>query len=808
MQKRVYNIENIRGVDITSSPINVASNRASYMINMISDGGVNKKRNGWKDIAWFEHLGEKLSINGIYKYNEEYIVHAKTRFYRCDNAFSIVEEILIAEGVIINNTKSKGYIQDDKLWITGAGDYLVYDGTVIQSVHNSEYAYIPTTSIAITDVASGDKREKFQGVNLFSNRRKNKLIGTNYGEGTGEIVYNLDGHIDMKEPMRVRIEFQHKTDLSTKAIFEASYTLDGDVVSAIDENGLEIDGLADDIKEKLTLRNSYECGQLAIKYTCLPILEGESNITVEYAAQYKSNIAISTSYQVHLNAGSDVLCLTSNRNIVYISDFLYGYGYFPDNDYVGIGKETDPITAIVPLDSGIGVFKSNEFYKVNLDVNIIDEEYIIKLKPSIDSFYPCVGCENEFCGLNVNGDVLIYNGEGVHGVVSSASKPVNIRSTNVNRELLSYADEERKGAFAVSHDGRYYLFVGGKVYIADTRYKFYESNRLDSGYEYEWWIWDNCLCRCAYSFDGNLYLGTEEGTIRAFNENYTDEGIIYIYSSNGDMVYDGDVFTFNERLKIKDGDIVEIINAYEVCNKEDIHINTLIEDSIACIFSETDYKYNGIEILYTDLEVVLYSQDTQLEIPCQVYRHVPDSFTVLLKTMTKQVIDPSLNYVLIKKPSNYTVQTKEEGTYLIDFNGSVSKFLNYADISAIAHICQPVCCEIRTGAINLGNLYAKTLYKLALTPSSDTKGQVEVGYETNLNLIHHSRIVGEVIDFNWFDFKKFVFDGAFFKTYIKRVFERNFNYIIFQFKSESNGAFGVANASVVYSINNEIRSDR
>ena len=50
MIKRTYQVNTNRGVDLTSSPLNVLPSRASYMKNMINDGGINKKRNGWKEI--------------------------------------------------------------------------------------------------------------------------------------------------------------------------------------------------------------------------------------------------------------------------------------------------------------------------------------------------------------------------------------------------------------------------------------------------------------------------------------------------------------------------------------------------------------------------------------------------------------------------------------------------------------------------------------------------------------------------------------------------------------------------------------
>ena len=141
-------------------------------------------------------------------------------------------------------------------------------------------------------------------------------------------------------------------------------------------------------------------------------------------------------------------------------------------------------------------------------------------------------------------------------------------------------------------------------------------------------------------------------------------------------------------------------------------------------------------------------------------------------------------------------------------SGEEIKLINYEDLSLIIHRSKNVECEMCTGDIDLGKLATKTLLKLAITPSEDTEGEVEIGYETNLSRMDGKRYVGGGFDFSGYDFKNFVFDGNFSKTFIKRVFERNFNYIRFRFRSCSDGPFGIENAQAVYTVNNELRSDR
>ena len=834
MVKRIYNFEKIRGVDVTSSPINVASNRASYMVNMINEGGTNKKRHGWRDIAWFEDSqGDKLPINGIFEWQGGYVVHAGTHFYECGKDFSVSGELELAEGVTVTSTKSKGYVQDGKLWIVGAGDYLVYDGEIIQPVLDSMYAYIPTTSIGITASVEGDKINSFQGVNLFTKRRINKLVGvTNKVSGAHtDGIYKLDGFIDTKKPFTLTLE----TALED---FEASYPnengqdvtdkLNGNLVIVFKDKSYTISGDAyykdsggknvavEDFDKYYEFKyycydyyNKEGCGYVKFGHMLsTPVLEGESNITVEYTADYESDIMISQSNEVTLSAGVNVLCLTNNSNMLYFSDFLYGYGYFPDNDFIGLGKETEGVTAILPLDDGsIGIFKKNEYYKIALGIRTIDEEFVVRLEPSVVAYYPGIGCENQFVGANVNGDTLIFSASGIHGVISSASKPVNMRSTNVNRELCAYSNSERESAFAVSHEGRYYLFIGDKVYIADTRFKTYESNRLDSGFEYEWYIWNNCPCVCAYSFGGVLYMGTDKGEIRAFYEGFVDEEILNALSSQGEMVYNGAKFTFSNELGVSEGDTVSIHNAFEkLCSEPVAVVNGA--DCVQCSFASfEEFEENYPAILPGD-RVMLYCEDSGAEILCEVQELQPESLTVLLRSKTRAVIDESCEYILVKEPSSYKAIEAEDGIMLMDAANRIVQFAGIENIWARVKRQKAVACELRTGAIDFYKLHSKSLYKLSITPSEDTVGEIEIGYETNLGKSSKARHVGNGFDFAGFDFKSFVFDGNFAKTFVKRVFERNFNYIIFRFASTGDGPFGIENAQAVYSINNELRSDR
>ena len=105
--QKTFQLGQLKGVDISSSPLNVKSTRASSMVNMINRDGINHKRNGWKDtITFYDDDGNTLPVNGVFEFREynlttsKYykIVHAGNMFFKCSNDLAtIIEKITIQE---------------------------------------------------------------------------------------------------------------------------------------------------------------------------------------------------------------------------------------------------------------------------------------------------------------------------------------------------------------------------------------------------------------------------------------------------------------------------------------------------------------------------------------------------------------------------------------------------------------------------------------------------------------------------------------------------------------------------------------
>ena len=62
-ERQSLQLDDFKGVDFSSSPLKVQTNRATEMSNFINEYGVNKKRNGWNELIRIKHNGVNQKIN-------------------------------------------------------------------------------------------------------------------------------------------------------------------------------------------------------------------------------------------------------------------------------------------------------------------------------------------------------------------------------------------------------------------------------------------------------------------------------------------------------------------------------------------------------------------------------------------------------------------------------------------------------------------------------------------------------------------------------------------------------------------------
>lgn len=867
--KRVLSLNKIKGVDLSSAPLRVKETRASWINNMISKDGTNHKRNGFEEIArFYDEDGLPLKINGITSLganNNDFIyIHAGENLYGAESDFSKIYDL----GKIGTDKKCSYFPNDGYMYILADNRLLFYNGKMqgeeasdtIYPLFDGENAYVPTTSIGITDTAHGSLMQSFEGVNLFNTKRINKLTGTKNGttypvEVNGESydiftldksegMFHLDGEIDLSKPVKITANTYISNSSGPCSLFMSAYTM------YVDDNGEEKESntfnkeiktifafepgeqikegtstlfIGDEKKEIVRFKeitpglseiSGYKAFEGCFKaeitnkngrgvVTFTPALpssfEGEDNITVEYYTKQEAP-SIKAACECSVNTYSKMLAVVTEDDIVYYSSPSEGYSYFPDNNYI---KAINNVSSLIAGGNFLGVASKDELAIISFSIDSSGEKIVCV--PSLVKKHRDVGCISACSQAYVEGDTLFLSSKGVYGASLS---DIFMRSSNINKELLSLSEDTLKNAVALEHDGRYYLFVDGIVYIADARYKTYESNRLDVSYEYEWWRWSDCPCRVAINDNGRLLLGREDGRIMLQGEGYSD--ITYYELSESEELTDGNSFIFSEELEISPDDKIKIEGAYKYLVTgtfeylENNQARVVFEDNelISILHKGILLKGDTIRIyvkaqrIATDVVI----EELSLEEKSIYFAYTPEVSE--LQATSGAAIYGLCDGEKFSAHKNEETTSQQWDYILKDALGEQAYFMDFDNIKITIIRKRPVMCELYTAVLNFGtDVKKKILHKLVFVPGVQTGGEVIVGYETNKRNVRRSQMVGEELDFSLLDFHNFTFDSAFYNTFEKRVHERNVEFVRFQFRSHSDSDFSIENFSCVYSLN-------
>ena len=446
---RIYS--NFRGVDFRGEEINLVRSPDSL--------------NVWKDYKETESIrtrpGMALKVSfpatvyGIYHYKNWMLVHSGKNLYKVTEGGQ--KTILFSSA---NQAPSNAFVYEDVWYFKDGQNYLQFDGTTIKAVEG----YVPTTTIARKPMGGGTK---YEDVNMISDRRKNTFLS--------------DG-----------VSF--------------SYFLD---VTNIDTDFVPIVKVDDVVVDPSTYEVDYADGRITFKNTPpdSPKTEGQDNVSIEFkkaVPQYRNAIL-----------GCTLLQVFDNR--VFFSGYkdypnvlwhcsLNDPSYVADLDYYREGMDSANITGMVAGNNALWVFRepSDANTTVFYHTPTIDSEYG-KIYPSAHSSVT-IGCIGK--AINFNDDIVFFSERGMEGISGDVTteQVVAHRSSLVDRKLISEADY--RNLELAEWEGYLMVFIGNKVYLADSRSIFVYENHS----EYEWFYWElEKPVTCTAVYDGVLYLGTADG---------------------------------------------------------------------------------------------------------------------------------------------------------------------------------------------------------------------------------------------------------------------------------------------------------
>lgn len=445
---RIYS--NFRGVDFRGEEINLVRSPDSL--------------NVWKDYKETESIrtrpemeklyGYSTPVYGIFPYNGALMIHTGA---------TLRKRTAEGETTVYTNMAqrpSQAFVYEDVFYIKDGSNYLQYDGTEVKAV----VGYVPTTTIARKPMGGGTK---YEDVNMLSDYRKNTFLA--------------DG-----------VSFSFYLDV---------INIDTDFVPIVKENDVVVS------RDKYMV--DYADGKITFKNypPDAPLTEGQDNISVEFKKavdRYKKSILGSTLLQVFDNR----VFFSGNPdypNLVWHCS-LNDPTYVSDLDYYREGMDSSPIRGLVAGNNALWVFRepSSANTTVFYHTPTIDEEYG-KIYPSSHSSIT-TGCIGK--AINFNDDIVFFSERGMEGISGDVTteQVVAHRSSLVDRKLI--AEEGYKDMVLAEWEGYLLVFIGNKVFLADSRTAFANENHM----EYEWFYWElSKSVTCACVDKGVLYVGTNDG---------------------------------------------------------------------------------------------------------------------------------------------------------------------------------------------------------------------------------------------------------------------------------------------------------
>lgn len=491
---RIYS--GFRGVDFRGDEVNLV--RSPDSLNMWKDYNTTDSIRTRPAMALVQAFpwegghfdsGEGETVYGISFFKGAMIVHVGEKLISVSDG----ERLLLYDGAAAS--KSSSFVFDDVWYFKDGTHYLriADDGQSASEV----VGYIPTTSIARKPAGGGTV---YEDVNMLSDFRINTFLAD--GEST-------DFYLDATD-------------------------LDEDDSPCVTVNGERIDASLFDV--------DYTGGRISF-HTAPPApdTDGQDNVSIRFKRSvpgYRDAILHCRQLQVFDNRV--FFSGNSDRPNAVWHCSLNDPTYCSDLDVYPDGMDSAAVRGMVAGNNALWVFRepSDANTTVFYHTPTIDDDYG-KIYPSTHSSVT-TGCVGK--AINFGDDIVFFSTRGMEGISGdiTTEQALAHRSSTVDSRLVSeagYAD-----MVLAEWEGYLLVFIGDRVYLADSRTAF----RAENHYEYEWFYWKMekaVTCTCVH--DGILYLGTVGGVYTLTD--YEAPLVSYWVTPKDKFVYPHKLKTTNKR---------------------------------------------------------------------------------------------------------------------------------------------------------------------------------------------------------------------------------------------------------------------
>ena len=833
--RKLLKLDDFRGADFTTAPQKIKTSQAQYSENFVVDGGLLKKRNGWREV-----LNLDGRINGIFEYGGYMLIHAGEKLYK----YSDGECHSVEADVLLPDEKSQAFDNDGRLFIICDGMY-IYDGESLLAA-TGEDVYVPTVVLlgeshepinALTPVVKEGRQhylenstwddvnncwdysygvEPVSDIKLSVPADMEELVGVEY---LRTVYRSGEGFIDAGTWVRVPA-----SDCSIEEELDFRDRPTGNFYICMNSYGEPIENATGEEDYRIVyVGHENEMENIRIVYE----RKNFTPICFEHGAVFGTDersdrLFLAVGNREYYSASG---AFSNSEGVLESWDFLElgNFSYIPAENVSVFGDET-PITGFGSLDDGtLCVYKKDKIYYQTKTVSSATDEngnlsYYKESFPILEG-KEGRGCANPFVARLFFNDTLIADNEGVCGVVIDDSSLRTRRNTAersypISKKLKEYSLDD---AYSFVHDDKYYLSFEGDCFVADARKRYRPAESLGSSYNYDWYYLTGIPARVFGKFDRDLYFGTSYdkgggafgGKLCVFDDQYCDRE--YYLSDEGEVgiSFDGEAgaLVFENALeeRAKGASVVEtkasLYWALDTAQAlgDRIHIDT---PERLLLLNEGD-------------EVFLDVGDEGGELPYGAELGMPyvisdidwgDASFALLRDGELVRLEGTIR--ITKKTNDWYRLVLTDKGWLRDASGFALSVARYGgeDIST-----DPVIVRLTTEreieatwispctALD-SDIHLKSLVSLSISAAASSGESVVLGYETRRGGSNVEDRGAATFDFNDLSFDNLSFESDFTKTYTKRVYERGFNYITFKISTRGKKACVVSNVTAKYKI--------
>ena len=486
--RRVYS--DFRGVDFSCDPAEVDDTRSPMAVNLIRLQGAPEKRPGWRKVC-----DVASPVRGIYRYAEQFAVHAGDRLYRWDGE---AEPVMLMEGLA--GESSCGFYSGDKLYILTGAEYIYLDGESAGYVR--DIAYAPITGVncqlSVQYHDSEFKGESYEDANTVTNMRRNSFEFD--PDSTWDEAFAFVDKPVSPDAVLSQLELEsEKGNVYENCLFFGVegggryYKNETYAKSVPDALYIDMRKLVSDMYAKGDKSTAVNIKYPAVAEKSCPVDK------CRIAEQFSSHIFVSGNPEF--------------PNADWYSE-LNDPTYFKDISYTQMGSDTSPICAYLRCGDKLAVIK-----KAGLqDAGVYLRSYAFD--DALGTYFPikqgitgCGAADVNTATATLIDDAMFLSDKGVMAVASeyiTGERVLRQRSTRVNNRLLK---EDISTACAGVWCGHLVLgFENGHVYLADARRRSYPSNTSGS-YEYDWYYWEDMPMSAMCVSGERIYFGDAEGKL-------------------------------------------------------------------------------------------------------------------------------------------------------------------------------------------------------------------------------------------------------------------------------------------------------